>query len=92
MTREKLIDTIDRFLSGKFDGDEMEIRDSAIELLLAIEASGAVVVPRKATRAMCTALEAVEGAARENACEAHASDMWDAMLSASPYAKEPGNG
>jgi len=64
--------------------------DGATAALAAIEASGAVVVPVKATGAMLeSADDALCGVAVGDLAHDIAGDTYAAMLAASPYAKEP---
>jgi len=65
-------------------------REAATAALAAIEASGAVVVPVKATGAMLeSADDALCGVAVGDLAHDIAGDTYAAMLAASPYAKEP---
>jgi hypothetical protein len=70
--------------------DYMADADAA---LLAIEASGAVVVPKQPTDQMLIDAGPMDGYDTDSIhSDRDHIEWWKAMLSASPFAKEPGNG
>ena len=61
-------------------------------ILAALEAAGVRLVPVESTMEMFAAADPIGTAAFHAGCTVNPDRIWQAMLAASPYAKENGNG
>ena len=64
----------------------------ATDLIAALEAAGVRLVPVESTMEMFAAADPIGMAAFHAGCTVNPDRIWQAMLAASPYAKENGNG